>query len=179
MLAFNVAQLLKEGIGATRHYELSGELYDIDEQNAGPVPVEGHLDVVRIPRGLLAQGKAHLAMAATCRRCLATYEREVDLDIEEEYVATVDVVTGYRIELAEGEDEEPELLISDHHILDTREVLRQYAVATIIDAGLCRPDCRGICPICGADLNHESCNCHLAQVDPRLAALAGLLDSTD
>ncbi len=179
MLAFNVAQLLKEGIGATRHYSLSGSLYDIDEQNAGPVPVEGFLDVVRIPKGLLAQGKAMLTLNAMCRRCLAVYERDVELDIEEEYVATVDVVTGYRIDLTEGEDDEPELLINDHHVVDTREVLRQYAVAALVDAGLCRIDCRGICPICGVDLNSESCNCHTASVDPRLASLAGLLEEMD
>jgi len=177
MLAFNVAQLLKEGVGATRHYQLTGELYDIDASNPGIVPIEGYLDLVRTPRGVLAQGRAALTLQATCRRCLAPFASAVTLEIEEEYVATIDVVTGLRLKLEA--DDEAELLINDHHTLDTSEVLRQLAVAATVAPGLCRPDCKGICPVCGADLNREACHCHLDRVDPRVAALAGLLHTPD
>jgi uncharacterized protein len=173
MLTFNVAQLLKEGVGATRHYALAGDLHDIDEHNPGPVAIQGQVGLVRTLRGVLLQGQAQLTLRSTCRRCLELYDRELELEIEEEFVATVDVVTGSR--LGREEVDEPELFIDDHHILDLREVLRQYAVVSTVDLGVCRPDCRGFCPICGADLNRETCNCHLARVDPRLAALAGLL----
>ena len=40
---------------------------------------------------------------------------------------------------------------------------------------LCSPDCKGLCPGCGANLNHEACRCKKA-VDPRLAKLAQLLE---
>jgi len=174
MLTFNVAQLLKEGVGATRHHALSGELYDLDEHNPGATAVQGQVVLVRTLRGALLLGQAQLTMRSTCRRCLALYDRELELEIEEEYVATMDVVTGMRLDVADVD--EPELFIDDHHILDTREVLRQYAVASTVDLGLCRPECRGFCPTCGADLNQETCNCHLAKVDPRMAALSALLD---
>ncbi|MEN6480109.1 MAG: DUF177 domain-containing protein [Anaerolineales bacterium] len=177
MLAFNVAQLLKEGVGATRHHPLAGELYDLDEANPGHRPVDGYIDLVRTPKGVLVQGRANLVAQATCRRCLVNYARALELEVEEEYVATIDVVTGYRIELED--DDEPELQIDEHHILDTREVLRQYAVAALTEWGLCRPDCKGLCPTCGVDLNVETCHCHLVKVDPRLAALAGLLGTQD
>ncbi len=177
MLSFNVAQLLKEGVGATRHHVLSGDLNDLDECNPGATPVEGQLDMVRTPKGVLVQGHVYLTMQATCRRCLAMFERELDLFVEEEYIATIDLVTGLRLKL--DDDAEPELLIDEHHTLDTREVLRQYAVAATVEPGLCRPDCRGLCPQCGADLNVETCSCHLAHVDPRLSALAGLLGDAD
>ena len=177
MLAFNVAQLLKEGVGATRHHALFGELHGVDEYNPGPIAVQGHVSLVRTLRGVLLQGQALLALQCTCRRCLGLYDRELELEIEEEYVATMDVVTGVRLKIEDVD--EPELFIDDHHILDTREVLRQYAVAATVEMGVCRPDCRGFCPTCGADLNRETCNCHLARVDPRLAALAGLLSAED
>jgi len=38
---------------------------------------------------------------------------------------------------------------------------------------LCRPDCRGLCPQCGADRNTEPCRCEERTIDPRWAALAG------
>lgn len=177
MLTYNVAQLLKEGAGSVRHYTLAGELYDIDERNPGPIPVEGYVNLVRTPNGVLLEGQAPMTLRLECRRCLAPYDAELAIDIEEEYVASVDVVTGVR--LVPDDYDEPELLIDEHHILDTREVLWQYAVAATLDAGLCRPDCRGLCPICGANLNEEACNCHLDKVDPRLAALADLLTAKE
>lgn len=42
---------------------------------------------------------------------------------------------------------------------------------------LCREDCKGLCPICGADLNETTCNCERKQIDPRLESLKMLLDS--
>ncbi len=40
---------------------------------------------------------------------------------------------------------------------------------------LCKPDCKGLCPICGTDLNEASCECEQDEIDPRLAGLADLL----
>jgi uncharacterized protein len=40
---------------------------------------------------------------------------------------------------------------------------------------LCRPDCRGLCPSCGQDLNQTACDCSAQEIDPRLEALRDLL----
>ncbi|MBQ3561654.1 MAG: DUF177 domain-containing protein, partial [Oscillospiraceae bacterium] len=42
---------------------------------------------------------------------------------------------------------------------------------------LCREDCKGLCPVCGSDLNEKTCNCNQKQIDPRLEKLKMLLDS--
>ena len=42
---------------------------------------------------------------------------------------------------------------------------------------LCREECKGLCPVCGADLNETTCNCNTKKVDPRLEKLKMLLDS--
>ena len=177
MLSFNVAQMLIEGVGATRTLEVSGELSDLDERNPGPVPVEGALSAVRTLEGVLVQGRVTMSLKQACRRCLEFFESQCEIEFEEEYLSLVDVITGVRIN--PGEDTEPELLISDRHILDTREVLRQYAVAFLQAPGLCREDCQGFCPDCGVNLNLESCNCDQTHIDPRFAALADLLGSGD
>ena len=43
-------------------------------------------------------------------------------------------------------------------------------------APLCREDCKGLCPVCGCDLNVDSCTCDIRTVDPRLAVLKDLFD---
>ena len=41
---------------------------------------------------------------------------------------------------------------------------------------LCRPDCQGLCPVCGKDRNVDPCQCQVEWVDPRLAVLKTLVD---
>ncbi len=177
MLAFNVAQLLKEGTGASRQRELSGELRDIDENNPHPVPVQGYVHLVVTPEGVLAMGEATLSLVQTCRRCLEPTEAALTIAIEEEFYPTIDVVTGRQ--MPPEHDDEPELLIDERHILDLTEVLRQYAIAQTLEPTYCRPDCKGLCPVCGANRNIEACTCETEQLDPRLAILAQLLGASE
>ena len=177
MLAFNVAQLLKEGTGASRQRELSGELRNIDENNTRPVAVQGHVHLVVTPEGILAMGEASMSLVQTCRRCLEPIETTVTFEIEEEFYPTIDIATGRQLPL--DHDDEPELLIDERHILDLTEVLTQYAIAQTLKPAYCRADCRGLCPICGANRNTEPCTCETQQMDPRLAILAQLLGTSE
>jgi len=133
--------------------------------------------LVRTPRGILTSGAVQLKLARTCRRCLEVVEAEGTLEFEEEFVPSIDFETGAKLPLSE--EDGPELLIDEHHILDLTEVLRQYAVMSASDSALCRPDCRGLCPHCGRNLNLGPCACDTTQTDPRLAILAKLLGTQD
>lgn len=177
-MLYNVAQLLKEGIGAARQREIDGELRDIDENNPGPVPVSGSAKLVRTPDGILVTAEAHLKLVRPCRRCLELTTSEVTLSFEEEFVPSIDIITGLPLSQAEI-SEDPELLIDEHHILDLTEVLRQYAVMETARVALCRPDCKGLCPTCGRNRNLVECGCSAKAVDPRLAALAGLFQESE
>ena len=53
--------------------------------------------------------------------------------------------------------------------------MRQLLVLNAPQRSLCRPDCRGICPQCGTNLNTGSCDCDKEDIDPRLAPLRNLL----
>jgi uncharacterized protein len=175
-MLYNVAQLLKEGIGATRQREIAGELRDIDENNPGPTPVVGQAKLVRTPDGILVTAQARLTLVQPCRRCLELAAAEVTLNFEEEFIPSIDIVTGLPVRQAET-SEDTELLIDEHHILNLTEVLRQYAVMETARVALCRPDCRGLCPTCGRNRNLGECHCADQATDPRLAALAALLNT--
>jgi uncharacterized protein len=61
-------------------------------------------------------------------------------------------------------------------MLDIIELLREQFQLALPMKPLCTEDCRGLCPECGANLNHASCGCVPKWEDPRLAALKGLVD---
>jgi uncharacterized protein len=176
-MRYNVSQLLKEGVGATRRRTIAGDLYDIDELNHGPIHVEGELALVRTPKGILATGEAHMTIRQVCRRCTEPTTAEVEFDIEEEFIPSIDILTGASLPITD--EDEPELVIDEHHILNMTEVLRQYVVVASTSARLCSPTCKGLCATCGASLNTEQCDCKQDAIDPRMSVLAQLLDDDE
>ncbi len=71
---------------------------------------------------------------------------------------------------------EPEVLrLTDHHELDLEPLVREAIQLAAPIAPVCRPDCRGLCPECGGDLNATPHDHGEAPVDPRLAMLRELL----
>ena len=129
--------------------------------------------LLRTAGGILAVGSAHMRLNQACRRCLELFETEVSFEIEEEFVPCVNVQTGTGLAIADKDS--PELVIDEHHMLDLTEVLRQYVILAASDPGLCRPDCKGLCPSCGSVLNLGPCDCQKVSVDPRFTVLAELL----
>ena len=77
----------------------------------------------------------------------------------------------------ELEDEEnDDILLLDGTELDLDEVVTEAFVLAMDTENLCSDDCKGLCAGCGVNLNEEPCRCK-PEVDPRLAALAQLLDN--
>ncbi len=160
-MQFNVSQLLRETVGATRKYVLEPE---------APVH-QGKVLLTRTPDGVLVQVEADVVLDAACSRCLAPFGYPEHISFEEIFHQQVDVVTGKHLPDPEDEDQ---FLIDTHHIIDITEAVRQYSEAAAVMQPLCRPDCPGICPVCGKDQNMAPCSCDREPKDPRWAALAAL-----
>ena len=170
-MLYNVAQLLKEPIGATRSYQV--------EQRFTGVPgitdrVCGQLDMMRTHQGILVNAKLEIESTLMCSRCLGAFTRPSTLLIEEECFPTIDLHTGRK--LSPPAEDEGALRIDDSHFLDLHEVLRQYVISDGPMKPLCRQDCPGLCQHCGINLNQARCECDAGQRDQRWAALAALLD---
>ena len=129
----------------------------------GPVRVEGVLE--GIVDGVLLRGEVVADVALSCARCLAPVDDELRVPVAELYsdptraLTPDDVEAGY--EIREG-------------VIDLEVLLRDAVVAGAPTAPRCRPDCRGLCAGCGADLNAADCRCPQDAPDPRWQALAGL-----
>lgn len=172
-MQINVAQLLKEPTGGTRKYELNETLDDLDPLLVIQSPIVGRVKFTKILQGILAQGKFRTEVEVNCNRCLEPFDLPVAFEIEEEFRPSVDLQTGARLPQDEEADEATQ--ISEQNILDLSEVARQALLIAMPAAATCRPDCAGLCPHCGQNLNEGPCDCTDDTLDPRWASLRDLL----
>lgn len=173
---WNVAQLLKEPIGATRTYEAIATVLH-DEPGINQVgPLTGPVSLLRTNEGVLVEGTFNGVVTVDCSRCLKPVRQAVTVDLVEEFKPTLDVVRGTYLST---DEEDAALLIDDHHVLDISEVLRQAVLLAVPMQVLCRPDCAGFCQTCGQDLNEGDCDCSDEEDDPRWDQLSALLEDTN
>jgi uncharacterized protein len=169
-MRFHVAQLLKEGVGATRSHEVHDADALVNDDGSRGL-VEGHVGLLRTKAGVLARATLRLHYPDVCSRCLTPVDVPLELHIEEEYQPTVDILSG----AARPRPKDPGVfLIDEHHVLDLTEAVRQYGLASAPMQPLCRPDCAGLCPSCGQNLNESTCACARDEYDSRWSALANL-----
>lgn len=168
-MQYNVAQLLKESIGASRTYEVDD---DTSLPGGATKRAKGRLCLLRTDKGVWVSADLVCDVPSTCSRCLSNFDFALHVSIEEEYLPTIDVNTGERITYSNVE-EDP-FFIDSQHILDLREALRQYEVASMPIKPLCREDCAGLCPTCGTNLNEGHCDCKSEILDPRWETLLKL-----
>jgi uncharacterized protein len=170
VLSYNVATLLRSAPGTERRYAVEHVDMEIAEDIALAAPIEGEVRLSRTGRSIIARANLSTAIDATCSRCLRPIVAPIDVEIEEEALPSIDIDTGQPID----RDAEPDALrLSDHHELNLGEPVREAISLAEPIVLLCRPDCRGLCLVCGADLNSAGDHVHDEEtIDPRLAALA-------
>ena len=164
-MKINVAQLLKEPIGSTRHIT-------IDEMTDTGSRVHGDQQLLRTNRSILVSGRIETTARELCSRCLEEFDLPLTLDIEEEYYIKSGPVTDTTL------SEPPEsgnLTIDEHNILDLDEAVRQYILLVQPMKPICREDCAGLCTQCGRNLNKQSCDCTPISSDSPWAPLQKLL----
>ncbi|HTS14547.1 MAG TPA: DUF177 domain-containing protein [Candidatus Sulfotelmatobacter sp.] len=170
MLSYNVAGLLRSTPGTVRTYPIHLPTLEIAPDLRLTAPIEGELRLSRTGRSILARARLVTALAETCSRCLTPLSATVAVEVDEEALPSVDLLTGAPLDVA---DEPDALRLDAHHELDLSEPVREAISLAEPIHPLCRPDCRGLCATCGADLNADPAHHHDdADLDPRLAALA-------
>ena len=109
----------------------------------------------------------------TCSRCLEKFKKE----FRENAIYTVQVGTEKFEEEKELTTDEILMLFIPTEELDTVPILREIVLLSIPMKPLCRPDCKGLCPVCGANLNYTTCE-HVKtkekKIDPRWQKLLEL-----
>ncbi|MEX2547318.1 MAG: DUF177 domain-containing protein [Chloroflexota bacterium] len=177
MLSFNVASLLRAAPGTERRYPVEALEMEIAEDLRLAQPIAGEVRLSRTGRSILARAHLTTAIDGYCSRCLKAVVAPIDVEIEEEALPSIDIDTGLPLNRA---DEPDALRLDDHHQLDLGEPVREAISLAEPISLLCRPDCRGLCLVCGVDLNIVIDHSHSEDtIDPRLAALAEWRDGSD
>lgn len=109
--------------------------------------------------GIVVNGSIRAPFQGECRRCLSPLAGFIDVDVHELYQVHVT-------------DPEAFPIVGDQ--IDLVPMVRETVLLEIPDAPVCRPDCAGLCPHCGVDLNVTTCDCVAEAIDPRWAALEDL-----
>lgn len=160
----NVAQLLKEPVGSTRSYNVDEFIGEKDTDH-----VQGKVTLLHTNRSVLVQGSMTASVKGICNRCLKPVDFSVSFKLEDEYFPSIDIVSG--LSLPANPDG---FTLDQNHVLDLSEALNQYMLISMPMKLLCRPDCAGLCPSCGHNLNKGSCSCPSAIEDPRWSKLVNL-----
>lgn len=113
--------------------------------------------------GVVATGTAAAVADLVCTRCLVTWSEETE--------ATINQV--YRLR---PEDPDEELGIAPGGLIEVGDVLRDELVLEVPLAPVCTPECRGLCPTCGTDLNTAPCSGHEEGPESPFVALKELLE---
>lgn len=114
------------------------------------------------------EAKAAFVFTAACDRCLKSVEQEITLRFTREVWAP-DASSDPAVY-----EEQP---FMDGFTLDVEDLLISEIVTSWPMKILCKPDCKGICPTCGRDLNTGTCDCDHFVPDPRMAAIKDIFEA--
>ena len=132
-----------------------------------PEGLDYDLMLTNAGEGILATGIVRGHVVGTCDRCLERAEFDLAGEVDEYFLFKAPSETG---SLGEDEDDVDFSLVGDDHTIDLTEALFSAVLMDTPFVVLCREDCKGLCPVCGENLNERDCG-HASQIEEeRLAS---------
>lgn len=163
----NAAELLRRP-GTQKSVSLSVPLADLDIFDDPRFPetaeVSVALELESLSDGIVVDGEVSVPWHGTCRRCLTDTAGVLLCEVHELYQRTLTDPDAFEI-------------VGDQ--LDLRPIARELVLLDAPSTPLCLPDCKGLCPLCGVNLNDSQCSCDGTVADPRWAALDQLRDQPE
>lgn len=163
-LRLQVGFLVHQTVGYSREFVFEFESLhlppDLDLEN-----LTGSARITRTPQGLLVQVKMRANSKGECVRCLTEIQQPLVIDFTELYAFSPRSVT------------DSGLILPENGQLELAPLVREYMLLEVPINPICREDCKGLCPICGENLNEHSHEHVEETVDPRLAGLKRLLET--
>ncbi len=143
-LRINVGFLLNQSIGTSRdiHFEYPEILLKPDLELTD---FKGVARVSRTPQGILIQGEFEGKAPAECVRCLEGFNQTLQTSFDELYAFN------------RRSETESELILPEDANVDLEPLLREYMLIEYPIRPVCSPECKGLCSVCGQNLNEELC----------------------
>jgi len=162
-LRLNVGFLINQNIGYSREFPFYIPVLKLSE-DASLTELSGTARFTRTPQGLLCEVIMKAGYPAECARCLNPFAQALEINYTELYAFNRRMATESGL-----------LLPEDGHV-DLEPLVSEYMLLEVPINPVCKPDCKGLCPVCGANMNEISCGHERPQGDDRLAGLKSLLD---
>ncbi|MCU1368363.1 MAG: hypothetical protein JWN39_4002 [Ilumatobacteraceae bacterium] len=158
-LLVNAAELMRRP-GSERDIDLhiGTEALGLTDTRFRPddqVQIRLHLESLN--DGIVVVGTIDVPWHGSCRRCLKPLDEDARSEVDELYQVVVTNPDAFEI-------------VGDQ--LDLSPMVRELSLLDAPEAPLCRPDCQGLCPVCGIDLNEATCTCEA----PALPSVWDVLD---
>ena len=150
--------------GSSREQQLRGTVEGLGSELARVAedsPIDAELLLESVVEGIFVSGTLTGTLRLRCARCLVDFERPFAVEVRELFSAAPD-------------DDGDEYPFGPDAGLDPEQMVRDAVGVGLPFSPLCRPDCLGLCEVCGGDRNLGECPGH-EQVDPRFAVLSELL----
>lgn len=141
----NVGFLINQPAGFQREVPFEFESYTLDDE-LFVEDLKGVITLARTQNGVRSLVDVHALTTLECGRCLESFKRELLADFEE-------IFTFSNRPLSEEEE-----IIPENGNIDFEPIIREYLLLEIPFSPICQPDCRGLCGICGKNLNKEICD---------------------
>lgn len=163
-LRLNVGFILHQEVGYRHEFS-----FDLPEVKIGEDielrGLAGTLAVGRTAQGLLLQGEFAAETELACVRCLGCFDQGLSWNFTELYAISEKSVT------------ESGLIVPEDAQIDLEPLIREYAWLEVPISPLCRSDCKGLCPVCGQDLNLRDCGHRPGAGTSHFAALEDFLNT--
>lgn len=158
----NVGFLINQEVGYNHEFPFEFDKIQVSD-DLDLRDFSGLATMSRTPQGLLVQADFAGETTLQCARCLSDYEHLLRWDLTELYAFKSKSVT------------DSGLMVPDDAHIDLAPIIREYALLEVPISPLCKPDCRGLCPVCGENLNERDCGHRPEQDDSPFAVLKKLL----
>ena len=154
----------------------------VDEDLECSAPITGKIAFANAGSVLLVDGTADTRVTLQCSRCLAYFDEPVRVPINEQFTIETRPAgpRGRTTNLVTEEDENPDACrLFDGPLFDLTELLRQGIMLALPMQPLHDEKCRGLCAVCGQNLNEGACTCKPIFANPALTRLGALLRDSD
>jgi uncharacterized protein len=119
-------------------------------------------------------GKVTTELEVACSRCLEPFRVPVDSAFDLLFLPLADQAEVAGDDDHQLGDDDTNSSFYEGESIDLAQVIREQCYLSLPMKPLCRPDCQGLCPVCGTNRNLETCSCQSEWVDPRMEALRRL-----
>ena len=138
-----------------------------------PAPVKLLGRLTRVAEQVFFQGTVAGTVVTPCSRCVEASRHDFEVEVQVMFLPP-GIADGDKDPEAVGLEDEPDIYVHDGMKLDLAPPVYDHVVLAFPVQPLCRPDCAGLCHVCGGNRNETPCGCRAESGDQRFALLKGL-----